>query len=230
MKQHLLLLSGLLCDETVWGKIIPGLEHCAHVTPLDFRGLDAIEEMAKQVLRYAPDNFNLAGHSMGARVALEVFKQAPARVQRLALLNTGVHPAKPAEKESRQVLLDLARTQGMRAMSQRWLPPMVRPEHTVDPQVMEPLHRMVESMTPEIFAGQVHALLHRPDATAQLANIRIPTLVGVGRHDCWSPVEQHEFIVSHIAGAQLRIFENSGHMAPFEEASAVLEALLTWLQ
>lgn len=228
-QQHLLLLSGLLCDATVWSRISPGLREQASVQILDFRGFDDIGAMARHVLDQAPPRFALAGHSMGARVALEVCRLAPGRVQRLALLDTGVHPARPGEQESRQRLVDLAATAGMHALAEQWLPPMMRAEHTTERALMDPLMHMVEGMDAEVFAGQVRALLNRPDASAQLAHIHCPTLVGVGRQDRWSPVEQHQGIARAIAHATLAIFEDSGHMAPFENPAAVLMALQHWL-
>ena len=71
----------------------------------------------------------LAGHSMGGRVALEVMRLAPERVERLALLDTGVHPlaqgeAGAKEKAGRMALLSHAQRAGMRAMGTMWARPM----------------------------------------------------------------------------------------------------------
>lgn len=136
MKQSLYLLSGLLCDEVVWRAQIDALQERADVHALDFKGYHSITAMAQRVLNDAPDRFALAGHSMGARVALEVHRLAPHRVDRLALLDTGTHPAREGEAKSRQVLIDLAREHGMAAVAQRWLAPMLHPAHVDDPGIM----------------------------------------------------------------------------------------------
>lgn len=229
MKPPLMLLSGLLCDETVWEKLTPALNEHAETRTFDFAGFDDIRKMADKVLEEAPRHFALAGHSMGARVALEVHRRAPERVTRLALLDTGVHPVKPGEAQSRQVLIDLAHRSGMAALAEKWLPPMLLPSHADDPAIFSPLHDMVTRMTPDIFSGQVKALLNRPDAIRQLQTLMCPTLVGVGRQDVWSPPEQHQMICQMIPNAVLSIFENSGHMAPFEAPQAVQTALIAWL-
>jgi len=229
MKQDLYLLSGLLCDETVWAPLMAGLEDHAVVRTLDFRGFDNIGEMADLVLDNATDGFALAGHSMGARVALEVYRRAPDRVGRLALLSTGIHPAKPGEREARQRLIDLAQEQGMQAMADEWLPPMLLAANRNKPEVFGPLYEMVLRMTATIYQEQVNALLNRPDAAPQLEHIHCPVLVGVGRDDTWSPLAQHQLIASRIAHANLVVFDNSGHMAPCEAPDQVLEALVTWL-
>ena len=54
---------------------------------------DSSPEMAAGVLAAAPERFALAGHSLGAIVALEIVRQAPQRVTRLALLNASARPA-----------------------------------------------------------------------------------------------------------------------------------------
>lgn len=223
-----MLVAGLLCDETVWSAQRAALEgECDVFTP-SLWGLDSIPGMARAVLDAAPRRFALAGHSLGARVALEVVRQAPERVERLALLDTGVHPVRPGEAEKRQELIDLARREGMAALAARWLPPMVHPDRVRDPALMDPLAAMVCRASPDIFERQVRALLARPDAAAVLPGIRCPTLVACGRQDAWSPLSQHEPIAAAIPGARLAVIESSGHMSTVEAPEAVARLLLDW--
>jgi pimeloyl-ACP methyl ester carboxylesterase len=227
----LYLLPGLLCDEVTWAHQVEGLADLAEVRVPSFYGFDSLAAMAASVLAGAPDRFAVAGHSMGARVALELIRTAPERVERLALLDTGTHPVREGEPEKRQELVDLAFREGMAALAARWLPPMVHPDAPRrDKALLETLTAMVCRATPEIFTGQVRALLGRPDADPLLPSIKCPTLVGVGRQDAWSPVSQHEPIAAAIPGATLVIFEDSGHMAPMEAPQAVTGALRTWLR
>jgi proline-specific peptidase len=55
------------------------------------------------------------------------------------------------------------------------------------------------------------------DVRDRLSEIRAPTFVMVGRHDWITPVDQAEFLASHIPGARLAIFEHSGHGPMIEE-------------
>jgi hypothetical protein len=50
----LLLLSGLLCDETVWEGVAPRLADIARIEMIAFAGLSSIEAMARRVLHNAP--------------------------------------------------------------------------------------------------------------------------------------------------------------------------------
>ncbi len=121
----LFLLCGLLCDETIWADIPSRLAPVANAHVMSFAGFSSIAGMAERELAAAPPRFALAGHSMGGRVALEVWRQAPERVTALALLNTGVHPTRESEYDSRGLLVRLARRQGMAALADEWLPPMI---------------------------------------------------------------------------------------------------------
>jgi pimeloyl-ACP methyl ester carboxylesterase len=220
------LLPGLLCDETVWSHQRDALGEFAEVVIPDFRYVNSIPAMAQLVLDTAPRRFSVAGHSMGGRVALEVLRMAPERVERLALLDTGVHPRAAGEESKRGELIDLARSRGMAALAARWLPPMLHPDHSM---LLQPLTEMVLRSTPESFAHQQRALLDRPDARTVLPSIQCPALVLCGWQDTWSPVSQHKEIAASIPHANLVIVEDCGHMSPVEQPAAVTQALREWL-
>jgi len=74
---NLLLLPGLLCDRAVWGPILPQLSAVAQCDIAEYSDARSLVAMAKRVLAGAPATFALAGHSMGARVALEIVRRAP---------------------------------------------------------------------------------------------------------------------------------------------------------
>lgn len=190
--------------------------------------------MAARVLAEAPPIFALAGHSMGGRVALEVLRQAPRRVTRLALLDTGYRgrpdgSAGDEERTRRLALLALARRDGMRAMGREWMRAMVHPARLADGALCEAILAMIERQSPESYAAQIDALLARPDVSALLRTIRVPTLVACGRDDAWSPLPQHRDIAALVPGSRLVVFDDCGHMAPMERPEAVAAALIGWL-
>ena len=224
-----LALPGLLCDDTIWEPQVAGLADIADVTIADFAQLDDLTAMARAALDLVDGPVHVVGHSMGGRVAFEIWRLAPERVRSLVVLDTGSHPAAPNEADSRQVLLDVSAQQGMRALADAWLPPMVHPDRRDDPAFMGSLVDMVMRATPEQHARQIHALLTRPDASPLLGTITVPTLVIVGRDDEWSPVAQHEKIAAAIPTARLEIVEDSGHMVTLERPEAVTALLRDWL-
>ena len=227
--ETLFLLPGLMCDSAVWEHQRANLPDHARIIVPDFRGFDSLTAMAEHVLSSAPDRYAVAGHSMGGRVALELFNLAPDRVTRLALLDTGVHPKAAGEEEIRQVYIDLAKQGGMQAVASKWIAPMVHPDRISDRDLIGRITAMVERTTVEEFIGQVQALLNRPDASPYLQRIQCPTLLLAGRHDTWSPPDQHEAMLKMIGHARLIIIEHAGHMAPMEKPEAVTNALREWL-
>ncbi|UZK65076.1 alpha/beta fold hydrolase [Sphingomonas sp. M1-B02] len=225
----LLLLPGLWCDRTIWSPQLDSLS-ALEVQVADYGEARSLAEMAVRALAGAPPRFALAGHSMGARVALEVFRQAPERVERLALLDTGIHPVSAGEAAKRHAQRDLGRSRGIEALIDAWLLPMLHPAHRDMPEIVEPLRAMCRRGGLAMFEAHIEALLGRTDPRDLLPTIAVPTLVGVGRQDAWSPVEQHRQIAAAIPGSILTIFEDSGHMAPVEAPQAVTAALRRWLE
>lgn len=233
--EHLLLLPGLVCDQGVWQQQIDALSDVAECTCADYGSLDSLTAMAEAALRGAPERFSVAGHSMGGRVALEVYRLAPDRVARIALLNTGYLPlaqgeAGEEERRKRGEFVALAQSQGMRAMLERWLPPMIDPRRHGDSTLVDAILEMMSRKTPEIFAAQVRALLARPDASPVLEQIRCPALLITGREDGWSGPAQHAAMKAKIAGSKLVVVPDCGHMSPMERPGEVSTALRDWLR
>lgn len=225
-----LMLPGLMCDHSIWDAQVRGLADYSPIAVPGYGLARSLAEMAQRALELAPPVFSLVGHSMGARVALEVFRLAPERVERLALLDTGIHPLQPGETDKRQALLDIGRNHGIERLVDEWLPPMVHPDRRDDAEIMAPMYAMSCAGGFERVEAQIEALLGRADVMPLLATIRVPTLVATGRQDEWSPVAQHERMAELIPGAELVIFEDSGHMAPVEVPDQVNAALRRWLE
>lgn len=219
-----LFIPGLLSDTHVWARVTRDLPGPVIVARLFDQ--DHITQMAHECLAAVDGQMAVAGHSMGARVALEMVRLAPARIERLALLSTGIHPLKPGETQRRAEIVSLAYEQGMAALAERWLPPMV---HCPDKDVMAGLTDMVLRMTPDIHERQIRALVKRPEARAHLPSITCPTLIMVGRQDAWSPVAQHQEIASLIPHSDLDIIEGAGHFLPVEQPDAVGDRLVPFL-
>ncbi len=223
----LILIPGLICDERIFApqtaafaqtKAVAGHGSCTSLT-----------EIAQKVLADAPAQFDLLGHSMGGRIALEIYRLAPSRTRRLALLSTGVHPVSEGEPEKRATLQAIGHEQGFAALVDAWLPPMIAPQNRDDESIVGPLRAMCLDQGQAAFDAQVQALLTRDDAANLLPGIACPTLVMTGEHDVWSPPSQHEAIAAAIPNATLSIIADAGHMLTVEQPTAVNDAIATWL-
>jgi pimeloyl-ACP methyl ester carboxylesterase len=229
-KPVVLLLPGLMCDAEIWSAQAAALGEDYDVRIPNFFGLDSLTAMAQAALALAEGPVAVAGHSMGARAALEAFALAPERIERIALIDTGAHPVQPGEHGRRQTLLDIAAVHGMDGVVRAWLPPMVAGDRLRDRPLMDRMEAMIRRAGVEVLRGQIKALLGRPDGFERLDRIRCPAALIVGRQDAWSPPEQHEEMQEHCPQATLTIIEDCGHMSPMERPEAVTDALRAWLE
>ncbi|AJQ94903.1 alpha/beta fold hydrolase [Gynuella sunshinyii] len=228
-KPSLVLLCGLLSDELVWQDIADSLHDIATISILNFRGFDSITTMAEHLLATTTGTICVAGHSMGGRVALEAYRLAPQRIYKMALLNSGMHPRKEKETAGRQQLLTLAAEQGMSAVADTWLPPMVGPAGQQNETLMTSLKQMVCRYSVQDFQKQITALLNRPDAQPLLSQITIPTLLICGEADRWSPVAQHQEMAACLPDSHLIALANCGHMSTIESPQEISQAFRNWL-
>jgi len=230
----LILVPGVLCDATVWLPQAAALRDLAEVHIAELIECDSLGLMAEAILKTAPPSFALAGHSVGGRVALEILRRAPQRIERLALLDTGYEPVAPGaagerEAAGRQRMVAKARERGMRAMGLEWLQGMLNPPRLSDAALVKSILDMIERRSPDYYAAHTRAMLSRPDASPLLGEIRCPTLVLCGREDGWSPVERHRRLAALIPGCTFTIIENCGHMSTLEQPEDVSAALRSWL-
>lgn len=230
----LVFVPGLMCDHTVWDPLLPYMPAQHPCRVVDHGDADSLVQMAVQLLKDAPPKFLLAGHSMGARVVLEVLRLAPERIGGVALLDTGYLPklsgaAGEEEISKRYRLLQIAQTKGVRVMASEWVQGMVHPDRLNDHELIERILAMFERKSADIFVKQIHALIHRLDATEVLASIHVPTLILCGQQDTWSPPAQHEAMHQLAPHGALEVIADAGHMAPMEKPLEVAAAMSRWL-
>ena len=171
---------------------------------------------------------------MGGRVAFQILRLAPERVTKVALLNTGSDARPPGEageteERGRRQLLEMARSQGMRAMTVEWLKGMLPPYRQDDTPLVEEIIGMFERKSPDLFEIQMLALLGRPNATPLLTEIQCPALVLTGRDDAWSPPARHLDMAQLIPKSELVLIPKCGHMSPMERPEEVTAAMRAWL-
>lgn len=228
-KPCVFLLPGLMCDEANWSGQALALAPYADVRIPVFRGYNSLQAMAQFVLQQAPETFSVVGHSMGGRVAWELMALAGKRITRIAVMDSGIHPVRPGEKEKRTILLEAAEQKGLQAVADAWIQPMLHPQHLADKALLADITAMILRNTVADFKGQVQALLERKDRASLLQTIGQKVWLLVGDQDGWSPVSQHQEMAALLPHPELHIIEESGHMSTMEQPDAVNELLLEWL-
>ena len=225
----LFILPGLLEDADAFEAVIGGLQEVAATAVADLTRAETIADLARSALEQAPEGrFALAGHSMGGYVALELMRQAPERVARLALLNTHARPDSAEATENRRRLMALA-GRDFEGVITALMPKLMTAEHLEDPVLAGVVGAMALAVGKEAFVRQERAIIGRVDSRPHLAAIRCPTLVVAARDDQLMPVEILEELARGIPGARLEIVEDCGHMSPLEQPAEVTRLLREWI-
>lgn len=222
------MLPGLICDASIYAPQTAAFADSRAVAGYGLR--DSLPDMAQMVLDQAPERFDLFGHSMGGRIALEVFRKAPERVRRLALVSTGVHSLREGERAAREALKAIGHEDSYEALVDTWLEPMIAEGNREDPEIVAPLRQMCLAAGQDMFDAQIDALLARPEQESLLPRIDCPVLVMTGSEDGWSGPGQHHAIAEAIPDSELVIVEGAGHMIQLEAPAAVNRAIANWLQ
>lgn len=229
MKPTLVLLSGLLNDTALWQYQITALAKDFRIVVPKLTGQETVAGLAQHVLQGAGPQFALAGLSMGGYVALEVMRQAPARVTQLALLDTSARPDTPEQTARRRVSIAAAEGGNFKGVTQRLLPSLISPSRLADETLKQIIMDMAGRVGNQAFIRQQKAILSRPDSRPFLPAIRTPTMIICGEDDTLTPPSYAAEMADAIPNASLHLLPQCGHLATLEQPEAV-NALFTWFK
>jgi pimeloyl-ACP methyl ester carboxylesterase len=223
------LLSGMLCDETLWDGFAELASDDVLPWPIRIDLDDSVPEMAASLLAAAPPRFAVAGHSLGAIVALEVVRQAPQRVTGLALVNASGRG--PSDAQQASWAATLARLdQGEFAQVATELSRLTLPNgQREDADLVSTNQRMADHVGETGLRRQLRAQQARTSYLDALGSIAVPVLVVSGALDEICPPARQEEIVAHCPPARLVELADTGHMAPLERPQALAAHLRQWL-
>ena len=228
-REPLVLLPGMLGDGSVWHAVAAELSDIAvpQFGRIDLD--DSVGEMAASVLAVAPARFALAGHSLGAIVALEIARQAPERLTRLALVNASGRSPSDIQQES-WAITEARIEQGEFAdvaseLARRTLPAARRQ----DPELLGANERMAAHVGEAGLRRQLRAQQTRASYVDGLGSIDVPVLVVSAALDEICPPHLQEEIATHCPRARLVTLSDAGHMSPLERPVALAGYLREWL-
>jgi pimeloyl-ACP methyl ester carboxylesterase len=229
MTTPLLLLPGMMCDGRLFGPQITALSGERDVLVGNITCASSMAELAKGVLKNAPERFALAGLSMGGIVAMEIVAQDPARVERLALLDTNPRAELPGVQARRGPQIEAVRAGELERVMREELKPNYLARGPRRDEILDLCMDMALDLGPEVFERQSVALRDRPDRQETLRGVDVPTLVLCGRQDTLCPVERHELMHMLVPRSRLVIVEGAGHMPTLERPEETTAALCDWL-
>jgi pimeloyl-ACP methyl ester carboxylesterase len=224
------LVPGLVCSARLYAGQIPALWRFGPVTIANHTRDDSMTAIAYRILAAAPPRFALAGLSMGGYIAMEMVRQAPERVAKLAVLDTSSRPEVPEQTQSRLRLMELARAGRFAEVAEHLFPIFVHRNRIGDVALKALVRVMAEETGAEAFLRQERAIMNRADARPTLAAIKCPTLVLVGDGDELTPPHLSEEIAAGIPGARLVVIADCGHLSTLERPEAVTQAMVEWME
>jgi len=229
-KIPLILLPGTLCDASLWAHQAMGLSDIAEVHIGDITQASTIEEMAKLVLENAPGQFALAGLSLGGIVAMEIVRQAPERVLKLALLDTTANPPSSVQQLGwNQMINRVENGEFKTVVEESFLPNLLYKEHPKKEELLSKIVAMVENIGEKAYLNQLKAVTYKPNGFEVLPTITCSTLLLVGQEDILCTVQMHNDMHKQIPHAELVIIEQSGHLSTIEQPGQVTDAMRRWL-
>lgn len=223
------LIPGLGDSARLFEAQIPVLWRFGPVTVADHTRDERMSALAARVLAHAPPRFALAGLSMGGYAALEIMRQAPERVLRLALLDTSARPDSEEATQLRLAAIARAERGEYQQVTEELWPRVVHSNRVGDEALKRNFITSHLETGAEAYVRQQRAIIGRADSRPSLAAIRCPTLVVVGDDDRITPLALAQELVHGIAGARLVVVPDSGHLSCIEQPATVSDALVSWL-
>ena len=170
---------------------------------------------------------NIAGHSMGALIALGTTVEEPALVRRLALLN-GVYrrSAKAAEAVSERAAQIRCGNMNIQQPLDRWFTDMVN-----DQTARVWTERMLAGVDPQGYSTAYSAFARGDGVYAdRLSEVQCPALFLTGDGDPNSTTQMARDMAAAVGDGEADIIEGHRHMVGLTAPSRVNGALVSWLR
>ncbi|MCS0631148.1 alpha/beta hydrolase [Telluria mixta] len=220
------LIPGTLCDQRLWGKLVPLLPAdfvVSHV-PL-FKARTRAQMQALISARTAPAA-HIVAFSMGAYLALEHALAHPDRVASLVLISSSARGLRAEEKERRQRSMAVLAQHAFAGTTTTQLRSFVLPAHLDDPSIAGVIRQMSVDLGKETMLAQFAASMERPDLMARLRELRCPVLIVGAEEDAMVRAADLRAMAEQVPGATLEIIANSGHMIPLEAPQTLCDVLV----
>jgi pimeloyl-ACP methyl ester carboxylesterase len=172
----------------------------------------------------------VGGLSMGGYAALAFCRRHAPRLRALVLADTRAEADAPEARARRDELVALARAQGGAAVAATQVDGALgRSTRARSPERVADFRTRLGDPDPEATAAALLAMRDRPDATALLGAITVPTLVVGGEEDVLTPPRTLRALAAGVSGARLVLLPEAGHASAWERPEAFADALLAFL-
>jgi pimeloyl-ACP methyl ester carboxylesterase len=187
------------------------------------------DEIAALLDELGIDKVVYVGESMGGYVAFAFLRKYRDRVSALVLADTRAEADPPEGVEKRSAQQEQVRKDGTAGLIEGLTGALLGEDtRTNKPDVVTTVKRIMDNPAAG-FVGALEAMKTRPDSTAELAAIDVPTLIVVGEHDGVTPPDAARKMHEHIGGSRLVVLPDAGHLSNLEAPDAFNGALAEFL-
>ena len=213
-----------------WRLITPDLRGFGGSTELDSLSAMAISDYAGDVVylleELAVPRAVIGGLSMGGYVALALLQSAPRIIEALVLADTCATADSPEGRANRRNMLALVDREGPSGVAREMMPKLLgKTTRELNPGAEAQVRLLIKQQAPVAIRSAIHRMMHRPDSTALLPQVTVPTLVIVGEEDELTPPEDSRRIAEAVPGATLVTIPGAGHLSNLEQPDAFNAAL-----
>lgn len=229
----LLFVHAFPLNRTMWAPQVSALVERCRCIAVDLRGFGETparppcsmdtyaDDLARTMDHLRVERAVVAGCSMGGYVAFAMWRRHQDRVRALVLADTRATADTDEIRARRRSLIETARTQGSTAVANLQIASLIgKTAREKQPDTYDAVHRMIAQTSPDGIVGALEAMMARPDSTPTLETITVPTLIVVGDEDVPTPVSDAKAMHERIAGSQLQVIANAGHLANLERPAA----------
>ncbi|MFM7680224.1 MAG: alpha/beta fold hydrolase [Roseiflexaceae bacterium] len=237
------LLHAYPLNQHMWQPQRDSLATFGPVITLDYAGFGAshwdiaprtprrIDDVAQHILteldQRGIDQFAVAGLSMGGYVALAMWRIAAARIRGIAICNSRARADDEATKAVRTRNAEIARTSGAVAIADIMMPRLL--SAYAPASVVTQVRQMALQASPDALANAMEMIRDRPDASALLPTIQVPSLVIGATDDPIMPVTESQSVADALPNSQCVIVPQCGHISNLERPQVFNAALIRWL-
>ena len=217
------LLPGLLGDREAWAPVLAGIENVHAHCPI-YPVSASIAEIGAALLETAPEEFVLAGHSMGGYVALEIMRQQPDRVAGLLLISTQAEADTPEQSAARETLAARAGDEGLDQIADL-MAKLCIPKTAPDSAALrERFAAMARRYGTDAFIAHQKAVAGRPSSLPLLSEIDVPAVIVAADDDKIVPAERSFAMAEALPHARSARLDTGGHMPMWTQSGACIAA------
>lgn len=237
----IVLVHGFPLDHTMWCEQVDHLAASRQVIVPDLRGFGesapvAADEVSMETFAddlaglldelHVTEPVCLCGLSMGGYIAFAFVRKYPERLSSLILCDTKASADDEAAGRMREqtALKVLEHGPGFlaEAMAEKLFSDETRREQ---PELVRGIQSTIQHTARESVAAASRGMAARPDSTALLSTIDLPTLVIVGQQDAITTSQEMRAMAVALPQATFVEVADVGHMAPLEAPNAVNAAI-----